>query len=854
MAVSPKRNTTRRHRYGGGADGTGSSGNENDGLQQNHYSTPRRQNKSSSQEGMSAPSSSLSSLNIFSSSSERRPRGVDRDATATKSTSMSTRFSDPVLTPRSQRHSRSTSNYDNNYNERSNSASHPSPSSFLWEAHAMFWLSAVGVKWFLPSTLKWVAHDSVMALVVSVWIPVIMTIFSIDDRKKRNEQHNQYLQYERNKNKKYGEEESHRWLRYWSMGYAVVQVGRQFILFIAGTLFMHRHHQGGGNQASYFSSNFPVHVSEIQFFTYLYMFTLNQNILSTYSKYRTRLIARINGSHNDVIESADSAVVASWEPLAIMDEVLRPYLLNLQSMVSEPISKDVWQRYIHDKAQRLLDVLVMLQFLSDEWQEYLLQLLDEGRSLLVLSIFFVLPSSLTQIGITYVKFILPSARYCSVKSFDSTAMTAGYENSSKEEEEEALLYLQYWVVNVMLSSCLSVCSWLYWFIPFSTQIVFAVWCYLTFPRTIQQYYAVVEMELVTFGFLSGESQVPLQKAKTVRLLKTFVKRIPSANDAEGFRWADSEEEDSDIDSDNGDSASIVSYKRRKRTAKSKNLRTLGARTKSSPSGLRSFSSSPTRTRGVSSTEKSRDSDDDEMENRNYDDFVNQDRSKGYHSRNKRSDQTASLSLLGSGGSDDSSVAAVCNTDFSSSSHSRYASTAKPRMTDETPFWEQSSSFRCEPFISSTSSATSDEADGDIDGASINATINTPRSQSRRSQRSRSRMSYSNADENQMYGQSDSINRSSSNSYGEHLDSTASFEGGHMFDGSIRELRRSLRGVQSHIREVRTDRVRRQIEGGGENPHQRPGYLRPTESSSRQQTTSTSPRQVRQRRSTRQHNY
>ena len=852
MAVSPKRNTTRRHRSGAGDGGTVGSGNENDGLQQNHYNTPRRQNRSSSQEKVLTPSSSLSSSNIFSSGSKRRPRDVTRDATTTttESTSMSTRFSDPVLTPRSQRHTRNRSSYDNNnYNDRSNSASHL---SCLWEAHAIFWFLAVGVKWFFPSTLKWVAHDSVTALVVSVWIPVIMTIISIDDRKKRNGQQNQYLQHELNKSRKSGED-SLRWLRYWSMGYAVVQVGRQVILFIAGTLFMHRHHHGGVYQSSYFSSNFPVHVSEIQFFLYLYMFTINQNILAAYSKYRGRLIARINGSNSDVIDTLDSAVVMSYEPLAIIDEMLRPYLLHLQSIISEPISKDVWQRYIHDKAQRLLDILVMLQFLSDEWQEYLLQLLDEGRSLLVLSIFFVLPSSLTQIGIIYVKLILPSARYCTVKSLDSATMAAGGSNSNKAEEEEAMLYLQYWVVNVILSSCLSIGSWLYWFIPFSTQIIFAVWCYLTFPRTIRQYYAIVEMELVTFGFLSGESQVPLQKAKTVRLLKTFVKRIPSANDAEGFRWADSEEEDSDIDSDNGDSASIVSYKRRKRNAKSKNLHTLGARTKSSPSGLRSFSSSPTRTRAVSRTEKSRDSDDDEMEDRNYDNFVNQGRSKGYHSRSESSDQFASLSLLGSRGSDDSSVAAVCNTDFSSSSHSKYASTVKSRRYDETPFWERSSSFRCEPFISSTSSATSDEAEGSVDGSSIKATISTPRSQSRRSQRSRPRTSYSNACENQVHGQSYSINSSSSNSYGEHLDSAASFEGGHMFDGSIRELRRSLRGVQSHIREVRTDRVRRQIEGGGENPQERPGYLRPTESSSRQQTTS-SPRQVRQRRSTRLRDY
>ena len=207
-------------------------------------------------------------------------------------------------------------------------------------------------------------------------------------------------------------------------------------------------------------------------------------------------------------------------PLTLIKRAVRRPLLELQATISEPITRETWQRFIHSKAHRFLNLLVALDFLSEEWSDYWLQLLDECRSLLFVSPFLVLPSPITRVGILYAQFVLPSAR----------SMLA----RGKIIE---VLYLQYWVLNNLLSVGVSILSWVWWFVPFSTQIVFAVWCYLTFPRTITEYYAYVEMELITFGILSGESELSVEDTITVSAIRSVVKRIPSANDAGGFQWA-----------------------------------------------------------------------------------------------------------------------------------------------------------------------------------------------------------------------------------------------------------------------------------------------------------------------------
>lgn len=814
MAVSPKRNSSRRNRGGGGDNyqqlgHTDQSSTMRSSTTAVHVTTPTR------------PGSGHSNTNTSPSSKRQRPVAPGINSVP----KTSTRFSDPVLTPRSQRY-RVEAIHINYDDEDADTRAATAPLSFLWEIHVMFWMAASAVKWCFPTFLKWIAHDSMVPLVISVCIPLWMTIISIDDSvrhqktTKMEQKQNDMNEYDKINKISF---RSYFWLRYWSMGYAVVQVGLQCIQLFISTMFMHRHHVH--IQSYHAAATFPIHISEMQFFVYLYMFALNRSVLSTYVKYRSVLISHEGANNNNEHGTDATAAFAPWEPLAIIDDALRPHLLQLQAVISEPISKELWQRYIHSKAQRLLDALVMLQFLSDDWQDYLLQLLDEGRSLLVLSIFLVLPSSLTQIGIVYVKYLLPSARYCSITVHRTSRISNSTHRKDKAKsdsiQKEESLHLQYWVLNVLLSSCLSGGSWLCWFVPFSTQIIFAMWCYLTFPRTIRQYYSVLETELVTFGLLSGESPVPLKQTWTVRLVKALVKRIPSANDAQGFQWADSEDEDSDIDSDDhGDSASVVSHRRRQRKNRSKNKRTLGSRTMSSPSGLKNFSSSSTMSKATVETKNTVNTDDDICSDHRI--GVEANDSNDCHSRETGDDQSEPRSLSGMGDSDDRSVAAVCNADFSNSSHSKYISSKLDPVDQDPPFWEHSSSFRCEPFLPARSFATS--ADGVIvDDGSIKSSFRSP-----------SHSNYSDADEAQYPEVSSRSSRSMSS---ENLETTPSF--GHYYDGSIRELRRSLREVQQWREETRqSDRLRKMRQTRDEKNvhdkklHHLPGYLQPTESSRR----------------------
>ena len=67
-----------------------------------------------------------------------------------------------------------------------------------------------------------------------------------------------------------------------------------------------------------------------------------------------------------------------------------------------------------------------------------------------------------------------------------------------------------------------------WLLPFSTHAIFVAWCYLSFPATISNCYAILETELVTFGVLKGEPVMAIHDTRTVQLLTAITKRLPSA--------------------------------------------------------------------------------------------------------------------------------------------------------------------------------------------------------------------------------------------------------------------------------------------------------------------------------------
>jgi hypothetical protein len=165
-----------------------------------------------------------------------------------------------------------------------------------------------------------------------------------------------------------------------------------------------------------------------------------------------------------------------------------------------------------------MDVLVMVRFLSEPWKEWWLHVLEESRVLVLPSISLLMPGFMTQLGVTYVQFVLPTA-----KSLETT-------ESTNNNDASTMLYLQYWVLHCVVSGLLTWFASILWWIPFSTHMIYLLWCHLSFGKTIGKWYDILEMELIAFGLLEGDSQVEVHQTLSVRLITSIVQRLPSAAD------------------------------------------------------------------------------------------------------------------------------------------------------------------------------------------------------------------------------------------------------------------------------------------------------------------------------------
>ena len=374
-----------------------------------------------------------------------------------------------------------------------------------WVPHVGFWGISILFKIIFPSYSKWLAYDNITTFLLCVFYPLCSTISLIH----RNRQH-QETTISDDKVETELQIERQYWIEYWSVGFTGVQFLHSII-----PLFPSIQHMG-----QYQYQYLPVVMSEIKLLFFIWIFTM-ENLLVSYQKYL------------GVREEEEN-----WKefvPLTLITKAVGPKLMAIQMAISEQISKETWRRVIHSKAQRFLEVFVLIQFLKEDSKDYLLQLLDEGRSVLLLSVFMVLPSSISQFGVLYVQFIYPGAR--SLVARGNTV---------------EVLSLKYWVLNSILSSFLYISWWTWFWIPFSTQIIFAIRCFSTFPSTITHSYSIIETELITFGILAGKSKFTLKETKTVQVLRGVLKRLPRDKEAQSFQF---EVSDDDVSSDGSSSSS-----------------------------------------------------------------------------------------------------------------------------------------------------------------------------------------------------------------------------------------------------------------------------------------------------------
>ena len=366
--------------------------------------------------------------------------------------------------------------------------------------HVAFWAVGLLAKLVFPVYSKWLAYDSITTLLLSVWYPLCATISLIHrNRGLLQQQQQQQNDTNRSSSSKDGGTDSFQterqfWIEYWSVGFAGVQFLHRFIALVPSLQQMGRQDY----------PQLPVLLNEVKLLFFVWIFVM-ETLLARYQRYL------------GVDERKE--IWKKFVPLTFLAKTIGPRLMRVQIAMSEQISKDTWQRLIQRKAQRVLEVLVVLQFLEEQSMDYLLKLLEEGRSLLLLSVFMVLPSSITQLGMLYAQFIFPSARSLVARG-----------------DAMEVLSLKYWVLNNMLSLFLSATWWIWWCVPLSNQLILGIRCFATFPSTITHYYSMVEMELITFGILSGEPKLTVKETKTIQALRAVVKRLPRDKHAQSFQF------------------------------------------------------------------------------------------------------------------------------------------------------------------------------------------------------------------------------------------------------------------------------------------------------------------------------
>lgn len=226
------------------------------------------------------------------------------------------------------------------------------------------------------------------------------------------------------------------------------------------------------------------------------------------------------------VVSDEKTLMAQTMPLRLMHDHVAPLILEFEAVVSESVSKETWDTVVVSKVQRILEVFVMLKMFSESNKDWCLHILVEGRPLLLPSISLFMPGFVTSFGVAYAQYLVPSSK--SAKALGSGKGKL----HTRENEAKEILYLQYWVIHCLVGGFLSYFSSLIWWIPFSTHAIFVMWCYLSFPKSIAQYYGLLETELTAFGLLPGESSMEIHETKTAQVFQAVYSRLPSANDAE----------------------------------------------------------------------------------------------------------------------------------------------------------------------------------------------------------------------------------------------------------------------------------------------------------------------------------
>jgi hypothetical protein len=212
--------------------------------------------------------------------------------------------------------------------------------------------------------------------------------------------------------------------------------------------------------------------------------------------------------------TAKDAFLAEALPLSLIKRHVTPLVLHVHEKISDAVSRDLWHKFIISKFTTTLGLLVTVRMLSERWKNWILHVLEETRVLVLPSITLLMPGFVTQFGVTYVQYVVPSAKSAQAKG-----------------DAAKLVYLQYWILHCFLTGFLTWFEGILWWIPFSTHVIFILWSYLVFPQTIRDYYETFETELIVFGVLKGNTDlaVGVEDTKTWKWFNALARLLPRAS-------------------------------------------------------------------------------------------------------------------------------------------------------------------------------------------------------------------------------------------------------------------------------------------------------------------------------------
>lgn len=387
--------------------------------------------------------------------------------------------------------------------------------------HFVFLGFAFGLVIFLPGLIRWVTYETPTTVVLSLYYPVVSTLVLVhterhgwgdsnnnDDNQlgERNNQNDKKLEA---KSKGFASETAslesvNYWLNYWQL-YAVIQALGSCLSMIP------------------IVGRFLVSHPIIGFFT---------------GECKLFFFVWVFGMEKVLGKTSTDAFLGEALPLRMIQKFIKPQILQFHSNVSDAISKEFWQKWAISKTKTALDIVVMVRLISEKRRDWLVHIVEEARVLTLPSITLLMPGFVTQFGVAYVQYLVPSAKSA--------------ETSSKATK---VVYLQYWILHCATAGLLHKLGGVLWWVPFSTHMIFLLWSYLSLPQTIKNWYGILESELTAFGILpkgktangnendDDKAVIRISDTKTAWLFQSLVERLPSA-------LAETDEQQTDAESRN----------------------------------------------------------------------------------------------------------------------------------------------------------------------------------------------------------------------------------------------------------------------------------------------------------------